>query len=171
MIIITIQNPKEGPNMKDYAYNAAIVFCHIVKDGKVLLIKREKPPAYRQYTIVGGKKEPGEDLYTACKREVYEETGLNLESLQLKGVISHFLEGCDFEATTYYFFSECFSGECICSDEGSLEWCDIDQSYEKDGISEYYVCITPYVLDREGVFLASIHADRKGHIEKFEVYP
>lgn len=156
--------------MKEYAYNVAIVFCHLVRDGKVLMIKREKPPAYKQYTIVGGKKEPGEDLYTACKREVYEETGLVVENLQLRGIVSQFMDGCDFEATTYYFLSDSFSGELTACAEGALEWCGIEESCQRDGVSEYYVNITPLVLHHEGVFLASIHSDNKGRILTFEVH-
>jgi 8-oxo-dGTP diphosphatase len=165
------QAGKKGHTMKDHAFNAAVVFCYLVKDGKVLLIKREKPPAFKQYTIVGGKKEPGEDLYAACKREVYEETGLEVENLKLKGVISNFIEGRDFEVTTYYFLSDRFSGELNASDEGALEWCDIQESYHKDGISEYYVKISPLVLERDGVFLASMSSDKNGNVARFEVHP
>lgn len=156
--------------MEGYAYNVAVVFCYLIKEGKVLLIKREKSPSYRQYTVVGGKKEPGEDLFAACRREVFEETGLTVEDLRLRGVASQFLEGRGFEVTSYYFLSDDFSGEVFASAEGALEWCDIGQSLQKDGISEYYVRVTPYVMDAGRVFLASIRSDREGRIVSFEAH-
>lgn len=87
--------------MKEYAYNVAVAFCYLVKNDQVLLIKRERPPAYHEYTVVGGKKEPGEALFSACKREVYEETGLTVGNIQLRGIINNFNDCCDFEVTTY----------------------------------------------------------------------
>ena len=155
--------------MEEYAYNVAVVFCYLVKEGKVLLIRREKPPAYLQYTVVGGKKEAGEDLYDACRREVLEETGLNVQDLRLRGVASQFLEGLNFEVTSYYFLSDSFTGDAAGSAEGSVEWCDIELSMQKEGISEYYVRVTPYVMDDRGVFLASVRSDREGRIQSFDV--
>ena len=45
--------------MKDHAYNAAVVFCYLIRDDQILLIRRANPPAKLDYTVVGGKKEPG----------------------------------------------------------------------------------------------------------------
>jgi len=63
-------------------------FCYVVKNNEVLLIKRNMPPDKNKYTVIGGKKEREEDLVTACKREVYEETGLILGSVRFRGVIN-----------------------------------------------------------------------------------
>ena len=118
---------------------------------------------------MGGKKEAGEDLYDACRREVFEETGLTVKDLRLRGVASQFLEGLGFEVTSYYFLSDSFTGEAVGSAEGSVEWCDIDLSMQKEGISEYYVRVTPYVLDTGAVFLASVRSDKEGRIQSFDV--
>lgn len=47
--------------------------------GRLLVIRRGRPPGAGLYTIPGGKVEPGETLAVACAREVREETGLEVE--------------------------------------------------------------------------------------------
>lgn len=46
-------------------------------DGRVVLIRRANPP--HGWALPGGFVDPGEDLATACRREVQEETGLDAE--------------------------------------------------------------------------------------------
>ena len=155
--------------MKKYAFNVAVVFCCIVQNGQILLIRREKPPAYHEYTIVGGKKERGENLFAACKREVLEETGLHAHTLKLRGVVNNILEGMDFEVTAYYFLCENFSGQLRSSAEGALEWCDLKSSFHKKGISDYYLRIVPFVFQSEDVFLGSLFVERTGNIRRFDI--
>ena len=39
-----------------YKYNVVIVFCFIIRDRKVLLIKRKNPPSKNEYTVIGEKR-------------------------------------------------------------------------------------------------------------------
>jgi 8-oxo-dGTP diphosphatase len=63
---------------------AMIVLRH---QNQFLLLQRAKAPHQGKYVPVGGKLEPFEDPYTAALRELEEETGLVLESLQYCGVL------------------------------------------------------------------------------------
>lgn len=47
--------------------------------GRVLLVKRGRPPAQGQWSVPGGKVEWGESVAAACRREVREETGIEIE--------------------------------------------------------------------------------------------
>jgi acetyl-CoA carboxylase carboxyl transferase subunit beta len=51
----------------------------IVADGKVLLIRRGKEPYKDHWSLPGGGVEPGERIRDAVKREVLEETGLEVD--------------------------------------------------------------------------------------------
>ncbi len=48
----------------------------VLKDGKVLLVKRGHPPAVDFWSIPGGALRLGESLERAAEREVFEETGV-----------------------------------------------------------------------------------------------
>ena len=60
----------------------------IIKDGKVLLIKRGGHPALGKLAFPGGFSEMTEDVYTSAARELYEETGLKVCSLRQLRVAS-----------------------------------------------------------------------------------
>jgi 8-oxo-dGTP diphosphatase len=47
--------------------------------GRLLLVRRGRPPALGAWSIPGGRCEPGESPADACVREVGEETGLLVE--------------------------------------------------------------------------------------------
>jgi ADP-ribose pyrophosphatase YjhB (NUDIX family) len=57
----------------------------VIRDGKVLIVRRARPPARGVYTLPGGVVEAGETLAEAAKREVREETGLDVAPLALAG--------------------------------------------------------------------------------------
>jgi len=52
----------------------------VVKNNKVLLIKRKNAPNQGLWAIPGGKVEPGETLQQAAEREIKEETGLTIRA-------------------------------------------------------------------------------------------
>jgi 8-oxo-dGTP diphosphatase len=61
------------------------VSAAIVRDGKVLLVQRARPPALGLFSLPGGVVEIGETLMEAVVREVREETSLEIEPVALAG--------------------------------------------------------------------------------------
>ena len=55
----------------------------LIHGGKVLLIRRGKPPLYGRWVVPGGTVELGEPLEQALVREMLEETGLVVEPVEL----------------------------------------------------------------------------------------
>ena len=53
------------------------VSAAIMRDGKVLVVRRARKPALNLYTLPGGAVEAGETLHQAVIREVREETQLD----------------------------------------------------------------------------------------------
>jgi 8-oxo-dGTP diphosphatase len=61
------------------------VSAAIVRDGKVLLVRRAREPAVTLFSLPGGVVEVGETLTEAAIREVREETTLTIEPVALAG--------------------------------------------------------------------------------------
>lgn len=50
----------------------------VIKDEKVLLVKRKQPPSEGLWALPGGKVNLGETLQQAAAREILEETGIRI---------------------------------------------------------------------------------------------
>jgi 8-oxo-dGTP diphosphatase len=59
----------------------------VVRDesGRILVVRRARPPTEGLWSIPGGRVEPGETLAEAARREVREETGLDVEVQEVLG--------------------------------------------------------------------------------------
>jgi len=57
--------------------------------GRILLVKRTKPPRAGAWTLPGGGIEAGETIADAARRELAEETGLLADSVDLLGIHEH----------------------------------------------------------------------------------
>jgi ADP-ribose pyrophosphatase YjhB (NUDIX family) len=61
------------------------VSAAIVHDGRVLVVRRARKPAFGLYTLPGGAVEVGETLREAIVREAREETALEIAPVALAG--------------------------------------------------------------------------------------
>jgi len=61
------------------------VSAAIIRDGKVLVVRRARQPALGIFTLPGGGVETGETLMQAVTREVREETSMDIEPVALAG--------------------------------------------------------------------------------------
>jgi len=139
---------------EDYAYTALIVFCFLLKDDKILLIRRANEPYKGEITVPGGRKRRGESLKEACVREMFEETGYVLKAdknLEFAGI----LHACrqagsgqagSIEYLSNYFVCRDFEGELKASDEGELLWVKVEESLTLPGIHPFYVRLLPDIL-------------------------
>ena len=97
---------------------------------KVLMIHRNARPKDQhlgKYNGLGGKLERDEDIAAGMVREIAEEAGISLTSMQLRGTISWPGFGKSGEDWLgFIFLIDGFEGTPLESNpEGSLEWVDI----------------------------------------------
>jgi ADP-ribose pyrophosphatase YjhB (NUDIX family) len=120
------------------------VSAAIIDDGRVLLVRRARPPVQGVYTLPGGVVESGETLTEAIVREVREETALVIEPATLAGyreMITREPGG----RTERHFVILCFaarltSGKAEPNDEiEEIRWCrpdELDQLETTDGLAD-----------------------------------
>ena len=65
----------------------------VVNNGRVLLIRRGQQPLKGRWSLPGGLVEVGETLSEALRRELKEETGLDVEPVQILGIFERILLG------------------------------------------------------------------------------
>lgn len=58
----------------------------VVHNGHALLVRRGREPLKGKWSIPGGLVEVGEELQKAVRREIKEETGLDVDPLEMVGV-------------------------------------------------------------------------------------
>jgi len=69
----------------DFSPKFQIATCYIEHDGKILFVLRHKDKDYgKMWNIPGGKVNNNEELLTAVRREVFEETGIKLHKTKTK---------------------------------------------------------------------------------------
>jgi ADP-ribose pyrophosphatase YjhB (NUDIX family) len=78
--VSTVADGRSYPQRPILAVSAAVM-----RAGRILVVRRARPPAHGLYTLPGGVVEVGETLAEAVAREVREETSLAIEPLALAG--------------------------------------------------------------------------------------
>ena len=74
--------------MSEHKPRPAAVDAVIVRDGKILLIKRRKEPYFGKWAVPGGFIEWNETAEEAVVRETREETGVLVRPTRITGVYS-----------------------------------------------------------------------------------
>ena len=106
------------------AIKTKTTLAYIERGDSYLLLhrnKKEKDPNEGKWIGIGGKIEEGENYVHAFKREIKEETGLDVLSYSYLGKIA-FLNDSYPDEMMFLFKVTSFSGEQIECDEGELAW-------------------------------------------------
>jgi len=126
--------------------------CMVEDDEGRLLVQDRNDPGWPGLVFPGGHVERNESFVGSVIREVYEETGLTIESPRLCGV-KQFVDGDGHRYIVLFFKANRFSGVLRSSDEGRALWVRRDELqnyrrvttfdtmlrvFDEEGISEHY---------------------------------
>ncbi len=103
------------------------------RDGRVLLIRRGRPPRLGQWSLPGGAQAVGETVFETAVREVREETGLSVVPTGIVTVVDAITPDGAGRALYHYTLvevaAECPEGEAVCADD-ALEavWATVEEA-------------------------------------------
>ncbi len=99
--------------------------CFIVKDGRVLLIRKKRGLGAGKINGPGGKLDPGESAHDSAIREVQEELGVTPLALEDRGVLRfQFLDGLSLYVSV--FIANGLHGEPVETAEAVPLWFPLD---------------------------------------------
>ncbi|MEC4747616.1 NUDIX hydrolase [Methylomicrobium sp. Wu6] len=131
------------------------------RQNQVLLIKRDKPPAQGLWSVPGGKLEAGEALVECCRREVKEETGLEVNVLSIAAVVERRIE--NFHYVIVDFLVELVDEQnnipVAASDVSEARWIDLEKIGDYPLVTGLSAIIQRTAADRSGGLHAPEESD------------
>lgn len=98
--------------------------CFIVKDGRILLIRKKRGLGAGKINGPGGKIEPGETALESAIRETQEEIGVTPLEIEERGIL-HFQFTDGYSLHCAVFLARDFAGEPIETVEATPMWFEI----------------------------------------------
>jgi 8-oxo-dGTP diphosphatase len=142
--------------------------CFITYGDDVLLLRGapDKPIWPGQYNGVGGHVRPDEDVFSAARREIREETGLRVGGLRLRGVINIPVDVEARGVLLFVFTATATTRDVCASEEGIPEWIARDQLQHLDLVEDLPLLL-PRVLSMKpdaSPFYAHYTYDEDDHL-------
>jgi ADP-ribose pyrophosphatase YjhB (NUDIX family) len=94
--------PRRYPDHPLVGIGAIIFDDHTNQQARILMVERAGNPLKGYWSLPGGLVETGESLETAVKREILEETGLQVEPLQMFELFERIMRDAEGRAEYHY---------------------------------------------------------------------
>jgi 8-oxo-dGTP diphosphatase len=127
--------------------------CYVRNGEQTLMVHRVKKAQdmhLGKWNGLGGKLEPGETPEECARREIQEESGLEVADLTWKGLLTFPGFSNDEDWYAFVFVATVVDGPLIDSPEGDLKWVDQEELFGLN-LWEGDRIFLPW-LDRPGVF-------------------
>lgn len=121
------------------------VRCYLIKDNEVVVTKYKKGNKKEgYYDIPGGKIEEGESPKQTAIREMKEETGIEIQNLKYKGIMT--IEYLDRLFIFDTFITKEYEGEPQEFEKNTSEWIDIDELLKKEKILSNIILLDKFLI-------------------------
>jgi len=110
-------------------------------EGKYLLLKRSKekyPEVENPWDIVGGRIDPGASLFENLKREVKEETSLDLKNEPRLVAAQDILKVVDRHVIRLTYMGDIEGEPTLDEEHSEYKWFDADELRNLDGLDEFF---------------------------------
>jgi ADP-ribose pyrophosphatase YjhB (NUDIX family) len=151
------------------------VECFVEKDGKYLMLKRgpTKKILPNVWIAPGGHQEFCEGVIAATKREIREETGLEIEKVELKVTGIAHLKDINTEFCFHILTASYKGGELIQEPGvGELVWLEANEIAKLDNVLAELKPIIPLILNKNNSNkVLSVRAvyERGNELSEFEI--
>ncbi|WP_153464252.1 NUDIX hydrolase [Sediminibacillus terrae] len=142
--------------------------CFVENNSQLLLQKRVKKPFKGLWNAPGGKVETYESPIEACKREIQEETGLDIDNVNFRGILTVTNENQKSSDVLMLFHTKEFSGSLCGSEEGEIDWVETEKIYSYDNTPESFTYLLPYILETDSTLTGKMIYSRK-KLELFDI--
>lgn len=138
---------------QDRIINGAL--CYVIRDGQVLMLRRNRPPHVGRWTAPGGKLELGESPDEGVIREMLEETGLTVIKPVLRGIVTVYDIAYPIHWLLFIYRADHTAGQVAAADthEGELRWIPLDRVMQME-MPRADVHYLPRVLAKAELFRA-----------------
>ncbi len=135
--------------------------CFIRDGDRVLLLQRRRPPNQGLYNAPGGKIEAHEDPYEACLREVHEETGLRLQGVALRSVLTVITRTTGAQWLLFVFAADRPPGPAgpVATDEGQLRWVPLAEVSSLPVPADIPLILPHIFSPRAGILMGKLHCE------------
>jgi 8-oxo-dGTP diphosphatase len=139
--------------VREYPQTPMVGVGAVVIDGdQVLLIRRGQQPMKGQWSLPGGALEVGETLLDGVRREVREETGLEVEPVALIEVLDRIVRDEDGRVRFHYvlvdYLCRVTGGElCCATDAVDARWASRD---DLDSVAAFTVAVIQRAFREHG---------------------
>ncbi len=144
--------------------------CFVEEDGKYLMLNRIKSPNMGLWNGLGGKIEEGEEKFESVKREVLEESGLELVETTFHGEVYWHSE--DFSGGLYVFTGKANKSMKTPQrrEEGLLDWLPIEWVLDKNnmGIVSNIPIFMKELLEKKEKLKFDFYYDNYGSIKSYK---
>lgn len=146
----------------------SVAVAAVVREGKILAIKRERGDYTGYWALPGGKIEQGEHVGEAAEREIFEEAGLETDFESYLGVVSEIFG--DKQFMLHVVELEASGMDVSAGEEGEVKWIDIREVGDESFVPSDKLIVEKVVSGSGGYFECVMKDFDEGHVvENFDL--
>ena len=154
MLFKKLSNDAVVPVIKNYIVGVGAI---VLNEGQLLVIKNRFSTDYK---LPGGHIDRNESIVNAVKREVYEETGINIDFESIVN-IGHFRNGQFGESNLYIVCTaKALSNDIKINDSTEIAeaiWMDPEHFLRSDDVNNYYKRVVEAAINNKELKLTEQH--------------
>lgn len=145
---------------------AVTVECFVKKNGKYLMLHRSPHKRIMPdvWMAPGGHREFNEGLFACARREIKEETGLDIKNLKIIATGNAYLQDLNQEFFFHFLEADYAGGELIPeSEDGELVWLTPEEMLKQDKMLAEIQEILPYLFSNRNEVISYSVVYRAGN--------